>query len=233
MIPIIGIHGRAGAGKDTVLERIQALAPGRFERVSFADPLKRSAAALFGITVDDLELAKRDKNSAVKFGHYNYRDIDYGTETFCAVGSHGRMDVRTFLQRYGTEAHRDIFGDNFWVEVGMRTAQQIRAQSDLKRIVMFTDVRFENEALAILDSAGEIWAINGPVSDTGDHASENPLPVPMVDRFIDNTVRDDAFSGLDAQLLSILDELGVASPNEEDPDRPHGDDRADGGNAVR
>lgn len=232
-VPIIGLHGRMGSGKDTVLERLQVLMPDKFVRVSFADPLKRSVAVLFGITVEQLEHLKRDDGYGVGLGprspgviHTSVRD----------------MTIRTFLQRYGTEAHREIFGDDFWVEVGMREAMRILDASDYKHIVVFTDVRFENEARAIIKYAGEIWEINGPVNDTGDHASETPLPAPFIDRYIDNTSRrmvesldihgfrksETDFSALDAQLKSILDELSVESPNEKNPDRPHTDDRATG-----
>ena len=109
---MIGLHGRMGSGKDTVLERLQVLQPGRFERVSFADPLKRSAAALLGVSVEKLEEWKRDEEALLCFGN---------AENFDA----GCMTVRKYLQRYGTEAHRDIFGSDFWVNIGISKAAEM------------------------------------------------------------------------------------------------------------
>jgi hypothetical protein len=132
------------------------------------------------------------------------------------------MLVRTYLQRYGTEAHRDIFGCDFWVDQGMRRAQEVRAASNPCTIPVFTDVRFENEALTIKGMGGEIWHVRGLDEDTGLHASEAPLPVSLIDRHIDNTAREDSFAGLDAQLRAILDDIGVGSGNEANSDRVRG-----------
>ena len=188
---MIGIHGKMGSGKDTVLERMQAARPATFQQASFAAKLKESAAALFGCTVEDLEEAKRRPKSVVMV-----KDMDTGQ-----IGAF--LTIREFLQRYGTESHRDVFGQNFWVEIAMNAALRY------DRIPVFTDVRFENEALAIRERGGIIVCIIGPDEDTGGHASEVPLPSSLVDFRIDNSRRDDNFASLDRHVHFLLDSIGA------------------------
>ena len=51
---ILGLTGRMGAGKDTVFQRLEALYP-RVMQVSYARKLKESVAALFGISLEQIE----------------------------------------------------------------------------------------------------------------------------------------------------------------------------------
>ena len=215
MKSIIGLHGKMGSGKDTVFERLLAIST-RFHRMSFADPLKQSAAALLGVSVKELEEWKRDPSITINVGR-NAQINPYTSRS---------MNVRTYLQRYGTEAHREVFGDTFWIDQAMGRMERHRLQSAQRRVgpytYVFTDVRFENEAHEILDRGGEVWHVKGPDDDTGEHASEKMIPIALIDRYIDNTLRDDNYASLTNQLRSILDDLQVGSANEPNPDRPHG-----------
>lgn len=192
MTRIIGLTGKLGSGKDTVFERIRATQGLGYIRVSFADPLKDSVCALFGIDRDDMERLKReDDNRSITV----WADDDYPIE----------MNMRTLLQRYGTESHRDIFGDNFWVDVAMKQIDEYSQKMDAgNKTFVFTDVRFPNEAEAIIERGGEIWRVIGPDNDTGDHPSEQVLDDSLIARTIDNTVRDDGFLSLDAQLGGVI-----------------------------
>jgi hypothetical protein len=187
---LIGLHGKKQAGKDTVYARIaHLLGPGSqtgatVERVSFADLLYESAAALFDVPRSLLDAARADPPARV---------------TLEACGGVHDMSVREYLQRYGTEAHRDVFGSNFWVD-----------QVDLsheRKIVVVTDVRFSNEAQAVQDAGGVVAHVLGPneVERAGDgHASEAPLPHALIDATLDNSVRDDGFCRLDGQVLDLI-----------------------------
>lgn len=103
---------------------------------------------------------------------------------------------RTFLQRYGTEAHRDLFGDDFWVdallplEIKKFHGDEARWQKNFPTsdIAVITDVRFENEAERIRDLGGQVWRIDRPdLPETEDqHASEQALPISMVDVVVPN-----------------------------------------------
>lgn len=184
---LIGLHGKKQAGKDTVFERAAHLMRDVLpvERVSFADLLYRSAAASLGATVDQLQRWKTDPRVRVMVGD------EHGRFTG------GEQSIRQYLQRYGTEAHRDIFGTDFWVD-------QVSLSDHVGRIVMVTDVRFPNEARAVKAAGGQVVRVLGPEAESDDHASEIPLEAELVDVTVYNRVRDDDFRSLDYRVARLL-----------------------------
>lgn len=204
MIGYLGLTGPAGAGKDTVYERLRELGGERFVRLSVADPLKESVAALFGIDLDTLDRLKRGQNVEVcVVDHDEYIDLDTPRE-------HARLFMREFLQRYGTEAHRDVFGEDFWLDEWQRRGQAIRLERP-DAVVVNTSVRFPNEAERILVLGGEVWDVVGP-QDYGaaGHESETPLPRDLITHVIDNETRslyasgEPDFTYLDDQIATLL-----------------------------
>lgn len=203
MIGYLGLSGVAGAGKDTVYDRLRELYGERFVRLSVADPLKESVAALFDCTLEELEAWKRDENYVVGLGEYLDHDTNDVRPTVV-------LSMREFLQRYGTESHREVFGDDFWLDEWERRAQKIHEQRR-DAVVVNTSVRFENEAQRILDLGGEVWEVVGP-QDAGaeGHASEAPLPEQLISRVIDNETRLRYDSGepdwtyLDDQIAGMI-----------------------------
>lgn len=188
---LIGLTGRKGSGKDTVYERacrILAEAEGLLvERTGFADCLYWSAAAAFGVTPDTLRQIKNDPGAVVTL-------VNKGGKVMAS------LTVREYLQRYGTEAHRDIFGDDFWVE-------QVRLRNTAARVLFVTDVRFENEARAIKKAGGHVVRVVGPAETEhsgDDHASEAALPSWLIDETLLNRVRDDEYAALDEHLAMLL-----------------------------
>lgn len=187
---LIGLSGKAGSGKDTVFERIREVAiemgypeP---ERIAFADPLKESVCNLLKINRDQVEYYKNSPGG----GHLTI------------LGQ--PMSMREFLQRYGTESHRDVFGEDFWVEASLPYGFVHSG-----KIVVVTDVRFPNERDRISTVGGETFVVIGAeeivVGDvTGDHSSESGVSGVM--RVIDNTSRD-SFDALDDQIRLILGEF--------------------------
>jgi hypothetical protein len=190
---LIGLTGQAGSGKDTIYERAKLKYPNA-QRIAFADKLKDSAAALLDVPVDNLNLWKNNSEARLRVEVRNSptdpvrrRVVD--------------MDFRTFLQRYGTESHRDIFGYDFWVEQALANVPRQQGLSPEESLTFVTDVRFENEVEAVWRRNGQIWRIHGPNDKAVvDHVSEQTLPDAMVDVEIDNTRRDDNFKSLDAML---------------------------------
>jgi hypothetical protein len=80
---------------------------------------------------------------------------------------------------FGTEVGRQMFGENFWVDIALNGIKETNA--------VITDVRFRNEADAIKKAGGQVWRINrngiGPVTD---HSSEVDLDKYDFDYVIDN-----------------------------------------------
>lgn len=174
---IVGLHGRMRAGKDTVCQMLQEIDVGA-ERIAFADKLKQSAAAVLGITVEHLEKLKTTEGFI--FTPFVNRPVydDEWDEIMEGVSS---FSIRTFLQRYGTEAHRDVFGSNFWIN-------QTLPELDPGHFVIVTDVRFPNEIDAVRDRGGVVVHVRrmGTDASTDSHPSEQKIPESKIDYMLDN-----------------------------------------------
>lgn len=182
---IIGLHGHKRVGKDTVYEIIQSSYPHAI-RLAFADKIKESLAALFGVSMREIDTLKEEggmfKVESQSFKHsYSWR---------------------TFAQRYGTEAHRELFGDDFWVDMTLPLDMQHLWLSEL---VVVTDVRFKNEARRILDLGGHIIHLARTELDKNDiHISEEPLPNEYISYIIHN---NSSLEDLKDKALKVVSQL--------------------------
>lgn len=194
---LIGLTGKKQAGKDTVQQRIERLlgpestTGARVERVSFADRLYESAAAALDVGTDFL----RQWKSIEVAGLVVVTPAADGK----TLQASGLIPFRQYLRRYGTEAHRDVFGQDFWVNA-------VDLSDHERKIVVVTDVRFPNEANAVIDAGGTVVRVLGtPEAENAvdDHVSESPLAEVYVDDVIDNSVRNDGYRHLDAQVYDL------------------------------
>jgi len=163
---IIGVTGSAGSGKDTVYQILKSEFPQeQVNRLAFADLLKKSA--MRALALDDLHADDFKENATV--------EIRFGNKTVRTLSG------REFLQRYGAEAHRDIFGDHFWVDAALYERLPDGA-------TVITDVRYNNEAEAITAMGGVIWEVtrDGRRIDEVDHSSEQSIDRVHIDAVIEN-----------------------------------------------
>ena len=236
MTVLIGLNGRRGAGKDTAYSFIHQWGEGRgvsVGRRGFADALKLSFARLFipNVSVDEAviwcDMLKGEGQSKVEieWGNYDHPSI----QSFVKHVISGRVA----LQRYGTEGHRDVFGEDFWVDallplntvafenVGMFPHKPPDAKIDMQwprnfmgqldqeppQICVITDCRFPNEAQRIKILGGQVWEIHrgGQKIDDG-HSSEKPLPPNMIDTTVYNNAEGD-FRAFKADIEARLEAL--------------------------
>lgn len=184
---ILGLAGKKGSGKDALADHL--VAKHGFEKIAAATPLKESAAALFDIPVEHWEITKNDP----------------GAEVVVRYKINGRSEYRRFthreiLQRYGTEAHRDIpgFGPATWTDILNRKF------SDPEGRYVVTDSRFTNECLNLQEQGGHIIYIDRPGADTADvHVSEARPEVEMHVIENDGTL-EDLYRAADALLEDAL-----------------------------
>lgn len=208
---LVGFNGLKSSGKDTAGTRLAAMVEQDAFRLSFARQLKESAAALFDIPVEDWETYKNDPTVQIHLA-VGWRDSGFTDKVFDGEELQEPNVIRTFtarefLQRYGTESHRAIFGDNFWIDQALDNRIAFGSPSSLYYV---TDCRFVNEARAIRDRYGVIVRVIGPEDESADtHVSEAPLPDEYITFEIDNTIRDDGFVNLDRQLIGIASLLGL------------------------
>lgn len=204
---LIGLHGKARSGKDTTAQFILEQAEGdsfAARRDAFADRLKISAARALGFQGDeseclmfcnDLKVAGRIE---LVWDNQVFNDLSENT-TWEEWGISGRE----YLQYYGTEAHRQVFADDFWVDACLPLDLDHSGE-----ILVITDVRFENEAERIHELGGEVWHILRSGDAAFDnHASERPLPVRLIDNTLVNNrdldhLRDLALSRMERLIYS-------------------------------
>ena len=197
---LLGLCGGRGVGKDTAFGFIQQWAEGRGLtacRRSFADKLKHSAALALGFRVEEPDavvLMDELKNLGEITTVIPDQSILY------------TIDGRKFLQLYGTEAHREVFGQNFWVDAllpvlyddnGSHDDSGWHAEFAFADICVTADVRFVNEAERIHELGGQIWEILRDTGTSDDHVSEAGLPDDQIDLKIPN------FSSLDCFELEL------------------------------
>lgn len=187
---LIGLNGLKGSGKNTVAERLKVYSPYEVVEISYAKKLKESAAALLDCSVEDLELWKNESDITIEIGD----DIYF---PFTSI------TIRTFLQRYGTEAHRNVFGDDFWLDAALPLDHFFKDH----HLYVVTDMRFPNEMERVLDLGGYAVRVVGTSGECPDlHESETPLECP---RILLNDERDDNFKSLDWEVVSLLKEVGL------------------------
>lgn len=173
-VKLIGIHGKAGSGKDTICSYLHEHYKNVY-REAFADSLKATCAAAFGVPLD----------------FFHDPDMKEITDEFWGVS------YRKMAQYLGTEMFRDnIAGllpdgrSDFWIRrlTGLLNGQLI-GSSDLQNndfityteedVIIVPDVRFGNETDWIESNGGVVIHIHGFISptrrDVPFHSSESEI----------------------------------------------------------
>ena len=150
--PIIGFGHKVGVGKDTAADWFTDQFD--YQNLKFADSLKEACALIYGWNREELE------------------DQDFKN----TVDSFWGETPRVIMQRFGTEAMRDIMHSDIWVHSLQRRALNSSAPG-----FVVSDVRFPNEADAIRSWGGKLIKISRPdnpcipASLDTNHASEIAL----------------------------------------------------------
>lgn len=150
---LLGLLGRAGAGKTTVANHLEA--EWAFEAIGFADPILAMVLTLF---------------------HEAGVDSAWATERVlkdqptCELG----VSYRRLAQTLGTDWGRRLMGHDFWLQVA---AHKLRVARLHHGNVVVSDVRFPNEAQWVLDEGGVLVRITRPglpplPDDGSSHISE-------------------------------------------------------------
>ena len=159
---LIGLAGKAGAGKDTVADYLWEK-EGAI-KIAFADALRAASASIFGL--DPRNFLDRDLKEA---------EVEYWG-----------MTPRRMLQLLGTEATKPVFGDDIWLKRWFLSYSAVR---DTDHVVV-PDVRFDVEAEAIRHLGGTIVHIVRPGAGlsgaTGEHASEAGIELRNGDMYLSN-----------------------------------------------
>ena len=176
-IKLIGIHGKARAGKDTFANFL--VENHGFTKMAFADPIKWAVASAFGIPLGEV----------------------YSDEFKTTVHPTWNLTGRQILQQFGTEAMRDTFGRHFWVRRWMMDYSKLRTVSS----VVVSDVREEHEAEVIRELGGLIVHLlrdsAGLGGVEGNHSSEAGIKVEERDIVIHN---NDTLQRLEVETSNVV-----------------------------
>jgi hypothetical protein len=160
----IAISGLAGSGKSTVAKILATTVGGSAVELAFADPIKRACRDIWGFS--DQQLWGPSERREEK----NFQGVS----------------VRRALQQLGTEYGRALCAD-VWIEHLLAAAQKLSeggttysrthgityARSALlPKMLLVTDLRFENEARALRAYGFKTLHVKRPGLVRLDHASE-------------------------------------------------------------
>ncbi len=117
--------------------------------------------------------------------------------------------VRKWLQEYGTEEHRNKYRPDFWIRAASYWMHTLERDLGVRHVV-FTDVRFPNEANWIRSQGGKLVRLQGrPYPLAGTPAAEHPSETALDDWLDWDAVID---NGPETSLVNIgieLQALGV------------------------
>lgn len=113
-------------------------------------------------------------------------DVDAATFEMIKDKPHPMLSGKTpryAMQTLGTEWGRNTISETLWIDVCINKAKNHTGN------VVISDVRFENEAVAIRNAGGIIIKIvrkDAPVIQTSKHSSEAGISECLVDHIIEN-----------------------------------------------
>lgn len=157
MLSVVGIAGKAGAGKDTVADFIVAARGGY--RYAFAEPIKQMLRIL-GIDMDS-EYWKQHKEEP--------------------IAAYGSKSPRQLMQWLGTEWGRNMVDKDLWVT--MAQAKLLELGSGM----VISDVRMENEAMWVRRMGGLMIHVRREnVRQVNAHSTEDGIAVDSGDLVLNN-----------------------------------------------
>jgi hypothetical protein len=153
MTTVIALSGWARAGKDTIADYL--VEKHGFKKVSFATPMREALYRLNPI-VTTIEGTVASLSQIVDLaGWEGAKEIT--------------PDLRGLMQRLGTEVGREMFGDDFWVNIAF---SQVKPGEK----IIFADCRYQNEANTTLANGGQVWRVERPgYGPANSHDSERDL----------------------------------------------------------
>lgn len=209
---LIGLGGHLGAGKDAVADYL--VAEHSFVKVGMSDRLLDACIAAN-------PLVRVTLREALRLRLRVWPGITTYTKLYLAVGYVDAKTVesfRAFMQRFGTEAGRNIHGEDVWVDLVEKDVRALLADG---KSVALTGVRFPNEVERV-NQIGETWYVRRPGHDgthrrslwqrvldlilrrtpaTATHASESSIDAEKFDRVLLN---DGSLEDLYEKSLTLL-----------------------------
>ena len=156
---VIGIAGKARAGKDTAADIIIDAMP-YYNKISFADPLKKMLSVGLGLTESQLYGSKKE-----------IIDPRYG------------KTPRQIMQSIGTEWGRNMICQDIWVNA---VKDHIENEKNEFSYYIIPDLRYESEAHMIRKMNGLVIHTKRKDKIKSNHMSEHGIYVEGTDLVVEN-----------------------------------------------
>ena len=188
---IVGLTGRAGAGKDTAADVL--CEAHQFYRFAFADPVRAEIMRAFGVDISVFGTdTKERKIDALAINRCTDPDFRLAVGKL-GVSPQAPRSPREIMRWWGTEFRR-AQNPRYWtVRAGDTLHDAMRR--GFRRIVI-TDVRFRNEADFVRYHNGKVWEIKRATAETvpANHQSESEIVHIEPDLIVDNNKSMTAFA---------------------------------------
>ena len=172
---VIQLLGQARSGKDFTAAQLKLYYESigkSVEIMSYAAPMKRIAATLFDITLEQLD---NYKNHSLEY----VIDITQLSDFKAPVDIHN-TNFRRFLQLLGNDAIKPIFGDNVWAKLAKANIDKSTAD-----IIIIPDCRFTVELNEV--GGATVRIVNDSLPPPMNHPSELELLNYVTHYSLDNT----------------------------------------------
>lgn len=185
---LIAFSGFQGSGKDSCAEVL--VQEYGFTKIAFADAVREAALAIDPIVVYQEHIATNLSSVVNEIGWDRAkREIH---------------EVRRILQRVGTEAGRNLLGENIWIDL-LFSRYPDMAKSDTRYVI--TDCRFQNEVHFVQARRGTLVWVQRPGVESDGHSSESRSIADFADYTIDN---DSSIEDLREDVRFLAHIKGVA-----------------------
>lgn len=175
---LIGLSGPAGCGKDTIANHLASYG---YHRYTLAMPLKMGLETMLGIPLSVWDDRVQKEQIIPWLG----------------------KSPRQVAQTLGTEWGRQHVHPELWVRLMLRKWDEVR-QSRSPRMVV-TDVRFDNEAQAIISAGGTVWRVEREkVAPVAEHVSEKGVNPALIEGSFKNSGTLDQLEARTIQWSSFL-----------------------------
>lgn len=175
---IIQLLGLARSGKDWTASQFKAYFESQgksVEIMSYAAPMKRIAAGLFGISLEQLDDFKNRSDKVSIEVYDNENILDKTSPSFQL-----ETNFRTFLQRLGNDAIKPEFGDDVWAKLAKENIAKSTAD-----VIIIPDCRFAVELNEVGGTTVRI--VNNSLPPPMNHPSELELKDYETDYVLNNT----------------------------------------------
>jgi hypothetical protein len=176
LMRLIGFGGYATSGKDTAADIL--VNKYGYKKLYMSQVLEQALLALdpiITVTANPFHRLDKDPLTVIRYQEIHSK---YGYDNSKQI-----EEVRTLLQKLGTEVGRNILGENVWVDAVFSQADKLMSEGF---DVCVCGIRYGNELDAITSRKGLATWVDRGLAPVNSHTSDNALGPDDFDYILDN-----------------------------------------------